>query len=318
MKLKYMLPFLDEEDLAEVVLKIKESDTGVYQGVKANDLLPFLGSDLVDKLLADGLARGEDVSNMIPFASKEGLHQVVEIYKTEGGFKIMHFLPFLSKKDIADLFISANRGDVDLDTQSLLPFVGKDVIDEMFTEQLDNGKLLDAYLPFVSKEALHQMVLKYMENQNFDLTDCLPFLAKEDIAELFVKANNGEIDMDAETILPFVKKKVIDAIFIEKMNNGEIIDAYLPFVSKKAFHQIALDFINGNKAMPIDELLTFMPKEDIKMIMKYVMGVKHRESDQSRSEENQGSGLEQFISRAAGNDSSALSASADYDEESDA
>lgn len=119
MKLMSILPFLDSEDLTELIEKIKNKEV---EGVKFSHLYPFLNKkevdELVDILVADGKSR--DIYSALPFMSRDRLNKLyteVKDGKLEG-FSEEALLPFLGKDKIKEMvqdIIKNNKEDLDDD-----------------------------------------------------------------------------------------------------------------------------------------------------------------------------------------------------------
>ena len=104
MKLMTLLPFMDQEDIQELVQKIKNKEV---KGVRYIHLFPFLDREEVDQLV-DSLVEDNNAKELygaLPFMSQERLNRLYDEVK-EGkveGFKEHALLPFLGKAKIKDL-----------------------------------------------------------------------------------------------------------------------------------------------------------------------------------------------------------------------
>lgn len=115
MKIMSILPFLDQEDLKELIEKIKNKEV---KGVKYTHLYPFLNSQEVDELVDLVVAEGpmKELYSALPFMSKERLsrlHDEVKSGKVEG-FQEEALLPFLGKdkiKEMVQAIINSKVGD---------------------------------------------------------------------------------------------------------------------------------------------------------------------------------------------------------------
>lgn len=101
----HMLPFLDEEDLNELVEKIL---SGEVKGVKLMMLYPFLSREAIDKLV-DHLIKenkGKELNRALPFISKEKVNEIHEAVQagTITGLKEFSLMPFLGKGKIKEMF----------------------------------------------------------------------------------------------------------------------------------------------------------------------------------------------------------------------
>lgn len=114
MKLRNLLPFMDNEDLKELVQKIKSNEV---KGVKLVHLYPFLDrediDDLVDVVLKEGKSR--DLYSALPFISKKKLNEIYERIQAGEleGFKEEALLPFLGKDKIKELVDRVIKQNVD-------------------------------------------------------------------------------------------------------------------------------------------------------------------------------------------------------------
>ena len=97
------LPFMDDDTIE--LLAEKVSDEGEFCGVKMASLMPFMDDDVIDKLLFERIHSGDDYIFMLPFASDEILHRIIEEYaEGKSHIDINPFLPFLEDEDIKRLF----------------------------------------------------------------------------------------------------------------------------------------------------------------------------------------------------------------------
>lgn len=97
------LPFMDDDTIELIAEKVSEGND--FCGVKMASLMPFMDDDVIDKLLLERMHSGEDYIFMLPFASDEVLHRIVEEYVEEKShIDINPFLPFLEDEDIKRLF----------------------------------------------------------------------------------------------------------------------------------------------------------------------------------------------------------------------
>jgi len=193
MNLKSALPFLDDDELSDLAMKIAGSPDEVYQGVTLNDLLPFVDDEDVDRMMVEGFKKGNDVSRCYPFASDEGLSALVkEALKDDApAIDLRRMLPFLEDDDIALISqkILAKGGSFDgLNIDGLLPFLDDDAVDEIFLKKV-NARDPEAkkYAPFVSDDAYHKLALEFVAGalEDVDLDSYYPFMDEEDIRLIF-------------------------------------------------------------------------------------------------------------------------------------
>ena len=105
MKYIHMLPFLDEEDLDELVEKIK---SGEIKDIKMVVLYPFLSrkslESLVDHLIKEN--KSKELTRVLPFISKEKVNEIYNGIENETitGIDEFSIMPFLGKSKIKEMF----------------------------------------------------------------------------------------------------------------------------------------------------------------------------------------------------------------------
>jgi hypothetical protein len=198
MNIKKMIPFLEDEELAALAEKIAESPDGTYQGVTFKDLLPFLDEEDVDKVMVALYAKGKDITCCYPFASDEGLSELVdEIVKGEkSDLNLRALIPFLEDEDISKLSqkVIENGGSFGgLSYQNLIPLMDDDDVDKAFLDMLvrHDPKAKD-YAPFVSDEGYHQLVKLFKEGKITDeeIDTYYSYMDEDDVREIFKAALN--------------------------------------------------------------------------------------------------------------------------------
>lgn len=102
------LPFLDNEDLEELVEKIKSKEV---TNVPLYKLFPFVSTESLDQLV-DYMIEEQDNANLtksLPFISEDALSKIKEAIKnnTLTDFSDWKLLPFMDSKSVKDLFYSS-------------------------------------------------------------------------------------------------------------------------------------------------------------------------------------------------------------------
>jgi len=105
MKYIHMLPFLDNEDLDELIEKIL---SGEVKGIKMMMLYPFLDKETIEKLV-DHLIKenkSKDLIHSLPFISKEKINEIYDkiLDGTLSDISEMALMPFLGKSKIKEIF----------------------------------------------------------------------------------------------------------------------------------------------------------------------------------------------------------------------
>jgi hypothetical protein len=158
-----MLPFLDDEDLNDLVHKIIESETGEFKGLRLESIAPFV-DDKVWPEVVESCLKGNKKINLVPL------------------------YPFLDDDTLGVLFAKANEGTAEgVNVLTLLPFVDEKSIDAAFAEHVKSGKDYQSFLPFVSEKSLHQMAVDYANDAltDIDIDLVFPFMEDQDIKLIF-------------------------------------------------------------------------------------------------------------------------------------
>jgi hypothetical protein len=198
MKIKNMLPFLEDEELAELAKKIVSSPTGEVQGVKLEDLLPYMDDDDIDEMMMEAFKNGENVDCFLPFASDDGIEDVIDLALAgKDMVSLKNFLPFADDETIEKIADKAllNGGTfAGVTMDELLPFLDDDYVDEVFLQELKKGgDGYKKYVSFASDDALSEAVQLYLKGQlDESVIDTLyPFLDEDDIKDIFHHAINS-------------------------------------------------------------------------------------------------------------------------------
>lgn len=106
-KIESILPFLDEEDIHEIIDSII-NNKGEYKNLKLENILPFLDKDDADKLFLNTFLNNKDIdiTEVAPFVSQKCLDQFTDEY-LKGNYKdvdIESLYPFLSSNSIKKIF----------------------------------------------------------------------------------------------------------------------------------------------------------------------------------------------------------------------
>ena len=193
MKLKTMLPFLDDDELKALVKKIIASPDGVYQEISMENLLPFLEDEDVDEVMLAAYRRGDSPSACYPFASDEGLSKLLKLVldSDDEEFNLLCLLPFLTDDDlamIAQIIIAKGRSFGKISLEYLLPFMDDAAVDQVFLLKVKNhDSSAKKIVPFVSDECFHELVKDYASGKmnEIDWDAYYPYLDDEDLHLLF-------------------------------------------------------------------------------------------------------------------------------------
>ncbi|MBO4622765.1 MAG: hypothetical protein J5691_02635 [Bacilli bacterium] len=107
-RLYKMIPYMDEEDLHEVALKIVDGDEE-YKGINLVTIMPFFCTDDCDLLFINAIEKKEKnkvIRKIVPFVSKECLSKFTNEY-IKGNYQYVNIdclYPFMDAKDIKRIF----------------------------------------------------------------------------------------------------------------------------------------------------------------------------------------------------------------------
>ena len=109
-KIKKILPFIDEEDLKEIVEAILAKDEK-YEFLPLDILFPYLNEEDCDRLFLMALDDEDmknkiDIQKLVPFVSEECMDKFVDLY-VQGKYKnvnIDELYPYMNNKSIKKIF----------------------------------------------------------------------------------------------------------------------------------------------------------------------------------------------------------------------
>lgn len=105
--LKKLIPFLNREELLDLLNKVLSSDNLVYQDVRIKNILPFMDEEDMDQLFVNLLKENKEITDFLPFVSKQTLTNIIELYcldKLTYNIDINKFIPYLDEESISLLY----------------------------------------------------------------------------------------------------------------------------------------------------------------------------------------------------------------------
>lgn len=158
------------------------------------DLLPFLGQDLLEELAMKTFDAGRSVDGMLPFLSRDALHKLAARALEEDRC-MSDYLPFLPQEEVDQIARSyAAKGQFSK-ASDLCPFLSQEVSMELALELLDLGKDSSEFFPFLSPEGKQTIALKLYEKHHrlSVLSDIAPFLDRKWLTDFVLdKVARGE------------------------------------------------------------------------------------------------------------------------------
>jgi hypothetical protein len=104
-KIEQLFPFMEEEDLKNLAMKIIHQEV---DGIQLTALFPFLSKKDLDEVIQILIDQkdGFHLKRSLPFMSEETMNHVLEAVRNGDieGLTETHFYPFLSKDTLKNLF----------------------------------------------------------------------------------------------------------------------------------------------------------------------------------------------------------------------
>lgn len=187
-ELSEVAPILKPEQVDEIFEKIEVSDLEEIE-----DLLPFIGNDLLDKVLLKAAESGNRCSLDIiaPFASKAVLGRAAMVLYQKSGIKaIEDILPFLSKEQIGDIAELEFTQNGIRNFGNLFPFIPQEKLQELAGQEFEQNGLrnFDDICPFLNKEALSGFARRAVQRDGINaIRDIAPFLDRDVLTKFIVE-----------------------------------------------------------------------------------------------------------------------------------
>ncbi len=143
MNLISMIPFLDEEELNELMNKIISSGKDEYNGISIYVLLPFLTKNSLNELM-EKIIKNEVNFNyqaLLPFLEREEIEKMFfEAVTNKKDF--VSYLPFLSEETYHEIALKYCHEEIELPIELVYPFMNESDIKMIFKYVLskDNGQ----------------------------------------------------------------------------------------------------------------------------------------------------------------------------------
>lgn len=131
---------------------------------------------------------------------------------------------------------------------------------------------IENMLPFLNKQALEELVDSVIAGDvDFDIRKALPFLEDDALKRLmeYAAENPGKINFDSAECYPFMSEKIMDEVFLKKLDRGVLDESCLPFVSSECMKKVVEKYCeNSDYDINIDALYPFMDEDDISEIFR--------------------------------------------------
>jgi hypothetical protein len=192
MELIKMIPFLEEEELKELAQKISESPDGVFEGVCAADILPFLDDEDVGAMMIAASEKGERIAEFLPFVDEDSFTPLINAFAEGKPIKeLEEALPFMEEEQVdalADVVIKNGGSYNGITLEQLMPFISDERQDKAFLEYARaNDPQASAYAPYASDDALHELAEEYLNGKipDLDVSPYYQYFDEDDLRLIF-------------------------------------------------------------------------------------------------------------------------------------
>lgn len=213
-------------EVAEVapILKPDQVDQAVaaghYEDLSAiEELLPFLGQELIVELAAKAFDAGRSMEPMLPFLNRDAVQELTR--KTmEAGRSIDDYLPFLPVAEVDRIALEyAAQGDYSK-AEGMGPFISKTTLTMLTVQALEAGRDISGFFPFLPRSNQHEFALQiYDQRQKLSaLANIAPFLDRQWFTQLVLNmVESGRHTLsELDAIAPFLDRQAL-AELIRKM-----------------------------------------------------------------------------------------------------
>lgn len=238
--------------------------------------------ELADKLgISFQAVSNWERGNSMPDISK--LPELAELF----GVSIDELLG--EKSEVVDVFVhgdikeSLEKKETSLkDVAEIAPILKPDQIGEAVedAEEVDLEEIIDLF-PFLEREAVDALIMKAVENGNFDGLECAaPFASREVLSQAVEKMLDGD-EEDAidtvEALLPFIGREAVDKLIVRMAENGNFdgLEGAAPFAGREAISFVACKMMEAGE--DIDAMIPFVDRH---IVSEYIKKRFHIKNDQ--------------------------------------
>jgi len=195
------------------------------------DILPFVGSDLVDELAlkyADS-PEWKSLGEIAPFMSSHALDEIAQKRAAQGR-SIDDFAPFLSAQRIEECAFAYEAASEWSCLEDILPFLGRQALEQIVDRQAEAGEygFIEDCLPFLAQETVVRLAMDVYEKKGTrGAADFFPFLSQNARQDIARKAYEERGLRNLEDIAPFLDRGYLNGLAQEALEK-EGIQAIAP------------------------------------------------------------------------------------------
>lgn len=176
-----------------------------------------------------------------------------------------------SMPDIAKLPELAQLFDVTIDDllgekSDLIASAAKDSIEDYLENNEVTPEQLSDVAPVLKPDQVDKIFGHTKINNLREVADLLPFLNRDVIDKLAIKAADAEQYNEIDEIIPFVSKDVIAEIAIKMINKGKSIASIAPFISGDMISKVAATSYQKYGLSSLHEIVPFIPRDQLEKI----------------------------------------------------
>lgn len=142
--------------------------------------------------------------------------------------------PVLKPKQIDRIVMRSSINELD-DIERLLPFISRDVIDELARKAFEDGKNIAELAPYVSREVIAEFAeIRYEKQGVTALEDIIPFISKDQLQKIAEDEYAHRGLRNFERIAPFLNREFLSGLAQEAIQREGIraISGIAPFLDR--------------------------------------------------------------------------------------
>ncbi len=183
--------------------------------------------------------------------------------------ELSNIAPMLKPTQVNEI-VESKEGANLRDIEDLLPFIGKDMVNNIARKASERGEYddLDRVLPFADKDVINGIARK-MISEDKNIEDIAPFVSKDIIIELAEMLYQKSGIRAVEDIAPFIPKEQLLRIAEKEYENRGLrhFDSIAPFLNREYLNDLAREAIQKDGIKAISNIAPFLDKN---MLAEYV------------------------------------------------
>lgn len=176
-------------------------------------------------------------------------------------------MPDISKlPELAEMF-DVTIGELLGEHSELIEKAASEELDEYLESNSVSAAELTEAAPVLTPRQVDSVAEKMNISSLREIADILPFISRELINEIALKAVESGNYGDIGEVAPFVTRDVINQIARKMISNGKSIEDIAPFVSRDIISELAdVNYHKTGRLSSLDDFAPFIPKEQLQKI----------------------------------------------------